>query len=624
MAEHASPRPADLEGAESRSASTGVGPFGRRAFIAGATGAVAGAAMLPRLASAVESEFSAFRVLNPTRLVDTRRSQGDFGYTGRAPRDVGGTITVQVRGRAIDGSDERVPAEATAAVFTLVGLNRTVDNNFLSTFPSGTPYRTTANLNMQGYNDASANLVTVKLGRNGAVDVRAEFASEVVLDLVGVYIPTGGEPASAGRYRLLRAPRRVLNTRDEGSRVMPGAGTVVPVDLTSLVREGAIDADAQAVAINLAATRANRGYITAYPFGTRRPRTSTLNVAQDATRGIGTMVKLGTDADGRVGFNLFVEAGAHLFVDIAGFMTGPSASLSTTGLFVPVDPKRVLDTRAQEGGRTRLWPGWTTAFTLPPEYAAQASAIAMNLAVTRTMGWGFFTALGAQTRRREVSNLNVSDRNQNLSNHVITEVSTRGVEIYSSGGADVIADIVGWFYSPNGPKSAEYPSPPVNPPPPAAPLPYRMDVPRLALSRSVIGGDADTVVDQGLVWHWTGTGLVGGGGSVSTFAHRTEAGGPLRYIQTMVPGDRVAMYTDDQRRYTYEYVDRVLTSSNVSEILGSTRFRSDETLSIIACTVGRDSSKSGYPDPWAPTSLLYRIVVRLRLIGWEDIRPPLI
>lgn len=584
----------------------------RRTFIAGTTGAVAGAALLPGTSAAADPEFSSFSVVTPTRLVDTRADKGNFGYSRISPQ----VVRIQVTGRQINASSDLVPANASAAVFTLVGINQSAGGNFLSAFPAGTAWPGTASLNMTGFGDVSPNLVTVKLGAGGAVEVLSNLGSEIILDLVGVYVPTGGEAVRSGRYKLLPTPKRALDTRNT---TKPGAGAVVRVDLSSLRDQGIIDADAQAVSANITATQSNRGFVAAYPFGSENPGTSTLNVAQGATRGIGSMVKLGVE-NGRLGFNLFLEAGAHVIVDVAGFMTGESASRSTTGQFVPIDPARLLDTRRGDGGKKRLWPKWTRSFTLPPEYSSQASAVAMNLAATRTMGLGYFTVLGARMRREEVSNLNVTGPNQTLSNHTITAASTAGVEVYSSAGGDVICDVVGWYKASSGPSQTDFNVDPIDPDPPAAPTPYLANIPRLGIGRNVLSGSSDQVVDSGQVWHWTGTGLVGQGHAIATFAHRTDAGGPLRQIHTMGVGDQVALFTNDQRKYTYDFIDRVLTSKDPDEILAATQFRTnEETLSIIACTVGFDSSKAAYPDRWAPTSLEWRIIVRLRLARWEDV-----
>ena len=87
----------------------------------------------------------------------------------------------------------------------------------------------------------------------------------------------------------------------------------------------------------------------------------------------------------------------------------------------------------------------------------------------------------------------------------------------------------------------------------------------------------------------------------------------------IVKRDVVRVVTADQRLYVYEYTRREVTSRFGNDILAATQRLGGESLSIVACTVGFDSSKSAYPDPWAPTSLLYRIVVTLTLREWRDI-----
>ena len=594
--------------------------LGRRALIAGAAGVMVGAALRPTAVGA-EGAATAFQVVDPTRLADTRRTNergGPFGFRVVDAR----TLRIQVANRRIDTPTsglEVVPANATAAVFTLVGINRFAGSNFLSAFPAATRFPGNANLNMQGANVVVPNLVTVKLGAGGAVDIRKEFDSEVIVDLVGVYVPTGGQAVREGRYTLLPITERILDTRDLGAK--PGRGRLLSVSLEPLVRRGLVDRDAVAVSINLAATRSNRGFISAFPFGADRPATSTLNVAQGETRSIGTMVKLGTNAQGELGFHVFLEQGAHLIVDVNGFMTGPSANRSTTGQFVPVDPKRLHDSRRGVGGQKRLWANWSREIAIPADIASRAGAVALNLAATRSMQLGHFTVHGARLRRPGSANLNVQRANQNVSNHVISEVSTKGFEVWSSGGSDIVCDLVGWYTSTSGPRAPLFGSATVNPDPQPAPTPYQMDIPRIGLSRKVLDGPSGRIVDGGNIWHWSGTGLVGQRDAIATFGHRTDAGGPLRFVHRLRAGDQIALFTTDQRKYTYEYVDRVLTDADPDRILSATRFfEGAETLSVIACTVGYDRTKSAYPDPWAPTSLRYRIVVRLRLVRWEDVR----
>jgi hypothetical protein len=344
-------------------------------------------------------------------------------------------------------------------------------------------------------------------------------------------------------------------------------------------------------------------------------------VRPGVNRAIGAIVKLGTD-DGRIGFNVFVENGAHVIVDVSGYFTGPDDNLSSSGLFVPVTPSRLMDTRKGQGGKKRLWPGWTRAFAMPSAYSSDAGTAVLNVTAARTMARGFFSVNAAQTRSGTptTSSLNVSGPDETVANHVVSRISTTGLEVFSSKGGDVIADLVGYYKG--TPAAATKPVPEDPPPPPIAP-PYWMVAPsisRLNSGRSVASGSsALAVVNSGKIWHWTGTGYVGNNNhNVATFGHRTDYGGPLYFADRLKAGDRVYVSTGDQRTYVYKYRRRDLTSKNNAQILAATQFLKGETLSLIACTVGYDRSKSAYPDAWAPTSLEYRIIVTFKLEYWTD------
>ena len=159
---------------------------------------------------------------------------------------------------------------------------------------------------------------------------------------------------------------------------------------------------------------------------------------------------------------------------------------------------------------------------------------------------------------------------------------------------------------------------PPDPPPPAIPPPYWMVAPsigRLNGGRTVASGaSSSATVNSGRIWHWTGTGYVGNNNhNIATFGHRTDYGGPLYFVDDLKAGDRIYVSTADQRTYVYKYNRRELTSKSDAQILAATQQISGESLSLIACTVGYDRSKSGYPDAWAPTSLEYRIIVTFAL-----------
>jgi hypothetical protein len=319
--------------------------------------------------------------------------------------------------------------------------------------------------------------------------------------------------------------------------------------------------------------------------------------------------------NGKRRIKIFTQTAAKLIVDVNGFFTGPDASLSTSGLFVPLSPTRILDTRSHEIGK--LWPGWIVERPVPGLAATQAQAIVANVTGVDSRGWGYLTVSAARMRMPPTSNVNWSVAGAVVPNHVVTPITAiHGVQVFSSHGAHVLIDLAGYFTG--APKIAELPAH-VNPAPPAAPPNWTIRIPRFGLTSTVMSGDPKYVTDSGHSWHWTGTGYMGQNAHVAIFGHRTEHGGPYRYMDWMVIGDTFTVTTGDNREYTYRMVRRDLTDAQTANILAATRAHPGTTLSIVACTVGYDSRKSRYPDMWAPTSLLYRIVVTGELVSWREL-----
>ena len=214
--------------------------IGRRAFIAGAAGAVAGATLLSGAAHAVEPGASYFVPVDPERFCDTRKR---FGYSTLG----GTTIRVPI------GGVKSVPREAVAVALTLTGVNL-AGGNWLSAYPAGQAWPGTASSNSEFPGQAVANLVTVKLGKGGAIDVRSMAPSHVVVDVAGYYLPATG-PVAAGRLETVE-PFRIMDTRKTGK---PRAGQTVAVDL-----KGRLPADAVAVVANVTAVETEGGgFVTA-------------------------------------------------------------------------------------------------------------------------------------------------------------------------------------------------------------------------------------------------------------------------------------------------------------------------------------------------------------------------
>ncbi|MGH9133383.1 MAG: sortase domain-containing protein [Ilumatobacteraceae bacterium] len=567
--------------------------FDRRRFLIGA-GSMVGlgitaAAFVAEGVSAAPAGAGAFVPLPAQRRIADTRNPQTYPFERLTDR----RIRVAIRG--VPG----VPANATAAVLTVTLVNRS-GFNFVSVYPAGSAVPEASNLNAALHDEVAANLVTVQLGASGAVDLDAFDVCDLVVDIAGVYVPASGGVARSGRFVALPSAHRVIDTRSTAI-VQPGEAVVV--DVASVV-----PADASSVVVNLTTTGTLAwGFFTCYPLDADSPpETSNLNVnGPGQTRAAAAVVKV-TAAGNVRGFKVWSFGGGHVIVDVAGYYTGDGSPLSSTGLFVPMAPQRILDTR-KPGAIGRLWSGWTVETAIPDPARTGAQAIVANVTAVDARGAGWFTVLAARTPMQVVSNLNVVAEHDTVPNHVISRISTAGLAVYSQTGAHVLVDMAGYF---TGSPAATTEAPPVNPPPPSIGPPWLLNVPRLGLSSWVYGAqNPNSIVNAGHSWHWTGTGSMGEFAHVSLFAHRTTHGGIYRYIHLLEPGDEMFIDTVDNRRYRYRVTRRDLSSPVTSEILFTTRQFEGTSLSLIACTL---------PN-FQPTSTAWRIIVTGELVDWTEL-----
>jgi acetyl esterase/lipase len=132
-----------------------------------------------------------------------------------------------------------------------------------------------------------------------------------------------------------------------------------------------------------------------------------------------------------------------VLVDVVGYFTGPSAQLSTAGLFIPQAPQRLLDTRSDA---VPLWAGGSTEFS-----GSAGSSAWVNFTLVDTLAPGFLTARAAGQPTDATSTTNATLSGQTIANAAIVGVSNRGVAVTSSAGSDVLADIAGTFTGPTLP-----------------------------------------------------------------------------------------------------------------------------------------------------------------------------
>jgi len=356
--------------------------------------------------SAAAAPTTSYVPVGPERLVDTRVNQGFQRVNG---------LTLKVPTAGV-GS---VPAAAQAVSLTVTATNP-VGGGFLTIWPAGEAMPLVATVNFDQGQTVS-NGAIVKLGAGGALQIYSSVPSDVVVDVSGAFV--AATAAAAGRFVAVD-PVRLADTR--GGAPQAG-GSTMRVSLPS-----SIPADAIGAAITLSTADSNvPGFMTAFSGKGPVPWAASLTV--DSTNVLRSATVIVPVTAG--GLAIYLSAGGHVIVDFLGYFTGASAASSSDGLFVPMVPQRVLDTR----GGGPLAPG----DALP--VIVNGSIVTGNLAMTETFGAGYALAYAAGTKRPPVASVTSTRAGQTVSNMLITRSSSAGMALYAQNGAQFVFDQTGYF-----------------------------------------------------------------------------------------------------------------------------------------------------------------------------------
>ena len=364
-----------------------------------------------------------FHTLTPQRILDTRSGVG-------APAALvwpGGTVSLKVTGTA------GVPASGVSAVAMNVTVTDPTAASFLTAWPAGEARPLASNLNYVA-GQTVPNMVVVKVGAGGKVDLfNSSGTAHVIADVAGWYGPDTSTPG--GRYNPV-TPARILDTRS-ASKLGPAAALGLQV-----TGQGGVPATGvSAVVLNVTVTEPTAtSFLTAWPEGEARPLASNLNYVAGQTVPNLVVVKVG--AGGKV--DLFNYAGAaHVVADVAGWYGDDGSSAG--GLFTPVAPARLLDTRAG----AKVGPDGTLGLQVTGRGGVPASgvsAVVLNVTATEPTALSFLTASPAGETRPLASNLNYGPA-QTVPNLVVVKVGAGGVVnlFNSSGSTHIVADVAGWY-----------------------------------------------------------------------------------------------------------------------------------------------------------------------------------
>ena len=261
-------------------------------------------------------------------------------------------------------------------------------------------------------------------------------ASNAVIPGRGAYIPV--------------VPFRVMDTRagtDGVPKAPIGPGQTLSVKIAG---QGSVPASGvSAVVLNVTATNPTASsFLTVWPAGVLRPLASNLNWVRGQTAP--NLVEVALGSNGYV--SVYNAAGSvDAMFDVAGYVMAPTPTPPAAGLYNPIVPHRVLDTRKGMGTpKAQLCAGQTINIQITGTLnvpSTGVSAVVLNVTATNTVvAPSFVTVFPTGSTRPLASNLNFIP-GETVANRVIVKVGTGGaVSFYDAAGhTDVVADVAGWF-----------------------------------------------------------------------------------------------------------------------------------------------------------------------------------
>jgi GDSL-like Lipase/Acylhydrolase family len=232
-------------------------------------------------------------------------------FSPQAPQRILDTRTSGTPGA---GATVRVPVPAANGVVpSAVTVNLTATGGaqpgFLTAFPCGGTPPVVSNVN-HGVGAAAANLVTVKVGTDGAFCVYSLQKVDVLVDLLGRW-------GADGLWYQPADPVRLLDTRT-GAGGWLGAATRLQAVSLPLDQVKGVPAEARAITGTVtAASTWGDGFVSTWPCAATRPDASTLNYTNQQTVPNATVVALGDDRTACTA----TLAPAYLLFDLTGWFT---------------------------------------------------------------------------------------------------------------------------------------------------------------------------------------------------------------------------------------------------------------------------------------------------------------
>lgn len=259
------------------------------------------------------------------------------------------------------------------------------------------------------------------------------------------------QPSSPGYYVPL-TPARILDTRDGTGGVISPLGQSEDLELDVTGVGGVPETGVLGVVMNVTVVGAtNESFLTVYPADQPLPLAANLNFLPGQV--VPNLVTVKTGANGKV--RIFNKIGlVNVVADVVGYYA--AARPPSGGLYTPLTPSRILDTRdgnGTGGSRNPIGAGGVIDVQVTGRGGVPASGVsgvAVNVTVDQPTGSSFLTVWPSGEPRPLAATHNFTP-GLTIANLVLAKLGANGrISIYNLGGtAHVVADVVGYF-SANG------------------------------------------------------------------------------------------------------------------------------------------------------------------------------
>ena len=221
----------------------------------------------------------------------------------------------------------------------------------------------------------------------------------------------------------------------------PSAGAVIDLQITG--RGGVPSSGVSAVVLNVTATDSDgSGWIQVIPSGAAVGSSSNLNI-NGRGETVANQVVVPVGSNGRVLLSLAV--GTDVIADVAAYFTDSSAATEASGLFVALQPARLMDTRsgAKPAGGTTTGLAPSGSAGIPTD---GVSAVLLNATATQpdSDGWLQLFPTG-QSIPGASSNLNYA-KWQTVANAAIEALGDgKQITLFTPVSTHILVDVFGYF-----------------------------------------------------------------------------------------------------------------------------------------------------------------------------------